>query len=350
MASALLCPPPPKIPVICSPSDGSCFSPDISISPITSNKCVGLFTKFTSENVTNKDLYLRFFNADTNQTIQNVSFFINMTKQGKMLGYDLFYTHSGSFTIKFQSDMMGNWTVFGERDPVLGGLTSPNDTVVIDSSAFTNVDLYHIHTEVFATDHAIVNQTNTPKFDFWWSADDKGDISKYDNNTIEKSFDIGKRPIVDKIQSPLKQLLKDDGIFGYEVKCNQGLAVVIKKLDNSPACVKPDTAKKLVERGWGVSSVNAVWFEFDEFNGIKPPWDSYSGGMGMPHSQGYYVQNYFKEHAITILDAKLLFAFSNGAKIFFLVSQDDADEMVKLGFKPMSIPPNTYSCSSINGC
>lgn len=120
VASALLCPPPPKIPVTCS-NDGSCFRPDISISSITSNKCIGLFTKFvSSENVTNKDLYLRFFYADTNQTANNVSFFINMTKQDKILGRDLFYTHSGFFTIKFQHDMTGNWTVFGEQESRFG--------------------------------------------------------------------------------------------------------------------------------------------------------------------------------------------------------------------------------------
>lgn len=150
------------------------------------------------------------------------------------------------------------------------------------------------------------------------------------------------------ISSPLKQL-QQDGIFGYEIKCNQGLVIVIKKLDSSPACVKPDTAQKLIERGWSAPSDNTVWFEFDELNGVKPPWDSYSGGM--PYSQGYYVQNYFKEKAITLFDAKLTFAFNNEGHLFFLVSQDNAEKMINFGFKAITSPPsNTHFCSSLNGC
>src|SRR5438094_4269329 len=51
------------------------------------------------------------------------------------------------------------------------------------------------------------------------------------------------------VDSPLKQF--KSGTSAKDVKCNQDLVLVIKKSDNSPACVKPDTAQKLVERGWG---------------------------------------------------------------------------------------------------
>ena len=247
-ASALLCPPPPKTPMTCSPSDGSCFTPDMAISPITSNKCIGLFTKFTSsENSTAKDLYLRFFNADTNQTTNNVSFFINVTKQDKILGHDLFYAHSGIFTIKFQpSVQVGDWIVNGDKDPVLGGFTSSNNTVIIYSSTFTKGGLYHIHTEVLAIDLALVNQTNTPKFDSWWSVDDKGNISKYDNSTI--SFGSTTPSVKIKDESPLKQF--KSGIAAKDVKCKEGLQFIMKNENGEPACVKPNTATRLLTRGW----------------------------------------------------------------------------------------------------
>jgi len=40
-------------------------------------------------------------------------------------------------------------------------------------------------------------------------------------------------------------------IAPLEVKCKQGLELLIKNKDNSSVCVKPQTAQKLVERGWG---------------------------------------------------------------------------------------------------
>ncbi|MDE1770425.1 MAG: hypothetical protein KGI28_07745 [Thaumarchaeota archaeon] len=51
------------------------------------------------------------------------------------------------------------------------------------------------------------------------------------------------------LQSPLKQF--KSGIKAEDVKCGSNLHLIIKAEDNSPACVKPQTAQKLVERGWG---------------------------------------------------------------------------------------------------
>ncbi|MGI0072878.1 MAG: hypothetical protein ACREA3_03585 [Nitrosotalea sp.] len=48
--------------------------------------------------------------------------------------------------------------------------------------------------------------------------------------------------------SPLQQI--KIGIAANNVKCNDGLQLVIKAEDGTPACVKPDTASILVERGW----------------------------------------------------------------------------------------------------
>ena len=50
------------------------------------------------------------------------------------------------------------------------------------------------------------------------------------------------------IPTPLKQF--KSGIFALNVKCADEFALVIKSEDGSPTCVKPDTAQKLIERGW----------------------------------------------------------------------------------------------------
>lgn len=49
---------------------------------------------------------------------------------------------------------------------------------------------------------------------------------------------------------PLQQLIT--GIAPKDVACKKGLNLVIKAEDNSPACVRPDTTQKLIERGWAI--------------------------------------------------------------------------------------------------
>ncbi|MDE1766845.1 MAG: hypothetical protein KGI27_11330 [Thaumarchaeota archaeon] len=51
-----------------------------------------------------------------------------------------------------------------------------------------------------------------------------------------------------QLYSPLKQF--KSGIESKDVKCNSGYVLVVKAEDGSPACVKPETAQKLIERGW----------------------------------------------------------------------------------------------------
>jgi hypothetical protein len=62
--------------------------------------------------------------------------------------------------------------------------------------------------------------------------------------------------IPQKLESPLKQF--KSGIPINDVKCNQGLKLIFKSEDSSPACVKPDTAQKLIERGWAWNYANVV--------------------------------------------------------------------------------------------
>ena len=50
-------------------------------------------------------------------------------------------------------------------------------------------------------------------------------------------------------EKPLIQIMY--GIVPEAVKCNEELVLILKYSDESPACVKPSTADKLVERGWG---------------------------------------------------------------------------------------------------
>ena len=51
------------------------------------------------------------------------------------------------------------------------------------------------------------------------------------------------------ITSPLKQF--KSGIQAQAVQCKTGDELILKSQDGSPACVKPMTAKILIDRDWG---------------------------------------------------------------------------------------------------
>jgi len=51
-----------------------------------------------------------------------------------------------------------------------------------------------------------------------------------------------------QILSPLKQF--KSGIPAQNVQCEDGLQLTIKSSNGNPACVKPETKEKLIERGW----------------------------------------------------------------------------------------------------
>ena len=85
-----------------------------------------------------------------------------------------------------------------------------------------------------------VNQTNS---------------SSYAENPINVTksfqFDILNQTTPTLIQHPLTQY--KSGIAAKDVKCLSDLQLVIKSEDGSPACVKPQTAQRLVDLGWGTS-------------------------------------------------------------------------------------------------
>lgn len=64
----------------------------------------------------------------------------------------------------------------------------------------------------------------------------------------EDKVSIGSAPIVNDILSPKKQ--QQNGIPADEIKCKDGFVVAIKNTNGNPACVKPETKQKLMERGW----------------------------------------------------------------------------------------------------
>lgn len=71
------------------------------------------------------------------------------------------------------------------------------------------------------------------------------------------------------VMSPIQQF--KSGIAADDVKCGQGLQLVIKTKDGSPACAKPHTAQKLVERKWGwtIQPIDSIKPLPDRIIGLK---------------------------------------------------------------------------------
>jgi len=68
--------------------------------------------------------------------------------------------------------------------------------------------------------------------------------------------------------SPRKQVAY--GIASHEVTCKKGLELIFRVTNESPACVKSETAVKLIERGWGIRMIL--------------PWDPIKGLAESPNT------------------------------------------------------------------
>jgi len=73
-------------------------------------------------------------------------------------------------------------------------------------------------------------------------------------NYVPSNVDYNKLVMTIPWSPPLEQL--NYGISAENVQCINGLILVLKTEDGSPACVWPNTAQKLIERGWAANMTN----------------------------------------------------------------------------------------------
>jgi len=65
---------------------------------------------------------------------------------------------------------------------------------------------------------------------------------------LKPMITISKPSLTNDIKSPRMQVKQ--GIAPSDVNCDDGLELVFKISDKSPACVKPNSVEKLIQRGW----------------------------------------------------------------------------------------------------
>ena len=89
----------------------------------------------------------------------------------------------------------------------------------------------------------IINNTETLVYEFMVKQITEKSEGSLDNN-------VGNQQINDIIakMTPLKQI--ENGVIPSEIICKEGLQLVFKNTDDGPACVKPASVNKLIERNW----------------------------------------------------------------------------------------------------
>jgi len=160
--------------------------------------------------------------------------------------------------------------------------------------------------------------------------------------------------------APLKQFKY--GIAVEDVECGQGFLLIIKSTDFTPACVKPQTMEKLLQRTWGVkleqylqrttvviepiSCYDTIcyidWLQsYYESPNFKPK--RIGNLTGADHEQTTeFIKDYYKKQGILILNVGYEILGSNHCqlsvecwidyRLHLTVSYSDVDKMIKLGY------------------
>lgn len=136
-----------------------------------------------SDSHQNRFFELRLYDAKTNQNISNVNYFITITKGGKLLMRDLFYSQAGPLKIEI-IPKAGPVAVFGSPEPFLGGWMSETGDITVQGPILLDGGLYHFQIEIFGIDRPnnIFKPENAPRFDSYLSV---GDVFK-ENLTYNK--------------------------------------------------------------------------------------------------------------------------------------------------------------------
>ena len=163
-----------------------------------------LYTKInppvlTSDSKKNAFFELRLFDAKTDETIQHVSYFITVEKDGQLLMRDLFHSHQGSLKLKINPSNSKTVNVFGSTEPFLGGWTSETGDITISGPLLLEGGLYHFSIEIFGIDYDrnIFKPENAPRFDSWLSV---GDVYRDDLIDKGKKYNVTVISYYDRIQ------------------------------------------------------------------------------------------------------------------------------------------------------
>jgi hypothetical protein len=184
-----------------------------------------------------------------------------------------------------------------------------NNTSLVIKILGPSYNLVDLHTFNPNSNETGYSWTVLPNGPLFYNSGNYTVTAKYGQNDAATSFYLHSTQngiVMENPSSPLQQF--KSGIKAQDVKCNQGLQLVIKAEDGSPACAKPETATKIIQRGWALDTTSSAPF-------IRKMWMS---GLQQNYTVGQPINatvNYAGYYWYTELDVKIFDA--NGTQIWF---------------------------------
>lgn len=151
------------------PYCGGGMPPSASVGNRTLEVALKLYSNATMPNNVHY-LMVRFFDANTNQTLQHVSFFLNITENNYSELHDTFNAPTGILMLQVTTiSTPFNGTVIGDQEPILHAWT-PHDSkpIIVYSPVFNNVNsTYHlkITLDSIDRDNNLFDESTAPQFD-----------------------------------------------------------------------------------------------------------------------------------------------------------------------------------------
>ncbi len=238
---------------------------------------IGLFNEFTSGGV---DMTFEQKTAFLKSGLGIVTAITTFEDEGEAddIASSFVLASIGAFHPNVDNDTIKPDALF-EESFLENPLLSPNLAFAVsDYSEMTDEELIDRWEELLTTDMEMTMQEAMDKFkesggmdealseelaqqtDEWWTETQEilEELKKrgYEfeagvlttDGLMSPTVTISKPILTNDVISPRIQV--KHGVAPSDVICNDGLELVFKNSDNSPACVKPKTAEKLLDRGW----------------------------------------------------------------------------------------------------
>lgn len=97
---------------------------------------------------------LKLVDVNTNSTVPHVTYFVTISKEGKVLMKEWFHDHEGDLPFKIKPKGVSKITVYGEQEPTLNGyMKRGNNPVVIEGPLLMTDGIYNFTIEIFSIDN-----------------------------------------------------------------------------------------------------------------------------------------------------------------------------------------------------
>ena len=137
----------------------------------------------TTETLQNENqkpvIEFRLFESVQNKTLNHVTYFITIEKEGKTLLSNWFHDHTGDLRIQMNPRNTNQIVVYGEQDPILNAFSgTPQSPVVAAGPIFLEGGLYHFIVQIATVDfdRTLIPDNQQPLYDGYLSV---GNTAKY---------------------------------------------------------------------------------------------------------------------------------------------------------------------------